>query len=112
MLFRSLLGVKAVVAESFERIHRANLVGMGVVPLTFPEGMDRKTLQLDGTETFDLGGLATGLKPRMKLPLVIHRANGKTDTVELLCRIDTEVEVEYYRHGGILPYVLRELLAA
>ena len=107
-----LLGVRAVIAESFERIHRANLVGMGVVPLTFPEGMNRKTLGLDGSETFDLAGLASGLKARMMLPLVIHRANGKTDTVDLLCRIDTEVEVDYYRHGGILPYVLRDLLAA
>jgi aconitate hydratase len=101
-----------VVAESFERIHRANLVGMGVVPLTFPAGVDRKSLNLDGTETFDLGGLASGLKPRIMLPLTIHRANGKTDKIDLLCRIDTEVEVEYYRHGGILQYVLRDLLAA
>ena len=107
-----LLGVRAVVAESFERIHRANLVGMGVVPLTFQEGVTRKSLNLDGSETFDLAGLSSGLKPRMTLPLVIHRANGKTDTVDLLCRIDTLDEVEYYRHGGILPYVLRDLLAA
>jgi aconitate hydratase len=107
-----LLGVRAVVAESFERIHRANLVGMGVVPLTFPEGVTRKTLNLDGSETFDLAGLSSGLMPRMKLPLVIHRADGKSETVELLCRIDTVDEVEYYRHGGILPYVLRDLLAA
>jgi aconitate hydratase len=107
-----LLGVRAVVAESFERIHRANLVGMGVVPLTFLDGVTRKSLKLDGSETFDLAGLSSGLKPRMKLPLVIHRADGKTDTVELLCRIETLDEVEYYRHGGILPYVLRGLLAA
>jgi aconitate hydratase len=107
-----LLGVRAVVAESFERIHRANLVGMGVVPLTFQDGVTRKTLNLDGSETFDLAGLSSGLKPRMTLPLVIHRANGKTDTIDLLCRIDTVDEVEYYRHGGILPYVLRSLLAA
>ncbi|HET9149889.1 MAG TPA: aconitate hydratase AcnA [Alphaproteobacteria bacterium] len=107
-----LLGVRAVIAESFERIHRANLVGMGVVPLTFPEGVDRKTLKIDGSETFDLAGLSSGLKPRMKLPLVIHRADGRTDTVDLFCRIDTLDEVEYYRHGGILPYVLRQLLAA
>jgi aconitate hydratase len=107
-----LLGVRAVVAESFERIHRANLVGMGVVPLTFQDGVTRKTLKLDGSETFDLAGLSSGLKPRMTLPLVVHRANGKTDTIDLLCRIDTVDEVEYYRHGGILPYVLRSLLAA
>jgi aconitate hydratase len=107
-----LLGVRAVVAESFERIHRANLVGMGVVPLTFQDGITRKSLHLDGSETFDLAGLSSGLKPRMMLPLVIHRANGTTDTVDLLCRIDTLDEVEYYRHGGILPYVLRGLLAA
>jgi aconitate hydratase len=107
-----LLGVRAVVAESFERIHRANLVGMGVVPLTFQDGVTRKSLKLDGSETFDLAGLSSGLKPRMMLPLVIHRANGKSETVDLLCRIDTLDEVEYYRHGGILPYVLRGLLAA
>ena len=105
-----LLGVKAVIAESFERIHRSNLVGMGVLPLQFPEGVDRKTLGLDGTELFDIVGVADGLKPRMTVTLTIKRANGTSETVPLRCRIDTVDEVEYYRHGGILPYVLRGLL--
>jgi aconitate hydratase len=107
-----LLGVKAVIAESFERIHRSNLVGMGVLPLVFPEGTTRQTLKLDGSETFDLTGIADGIKPRMTVKLTIHRAGGKTDTLDLICRIDTLDEVEYYRHGGILPYVLRGLLKA
>jgi aconitate hydratase len=107
-----LLGVKAVIAESFERIHRSNLVGMGVLPLVFPEGIDRKTLKLDGSETFDIVGVEKDIKPRMKLPLTIHRKDGSSQTVELICRIDTLDEVEYYKHGGILPYVLRGMLAA
>jgi aconitate hydratase len=107
-----LLGIKAVVAESFERIHRSNLVGMGVLPLVFPEGMDRKTLKLDGSETFDIIGVEAGIKPRMTLPLTITRRDGSKQTVDLICRIDTLDEVEYYRHGGILPYVLRSLMAA
>jgi aconitate hydratase len=107
-----LLGVKAVIAESFERIHRSNLVGMGVLPLQFLPGQDRKTLGLDGTETFDLTGIAGELKPRMAVHLGIRRANGKVDKATLLCRIDTADEVDYYRHGGILSYVLRNLRAA
>ncbi|HEY9763031.1 MAG TPA: aconitate hydratase AcnA [Trichocoleus sp.] len=107
-----LLGVKAVVAESFERIHRSNLVGMGLLPLQLQEGTNRQTLGLDGTETFDLVGLSGGIQPRMTVTLVIHRANGSTEEVPLLCRIDTLDEVEYYRNGGILHYVLRQLLAA
>jgi aconitate hydratase len=107
-----LLGIKAVIVESFERIHRSNLVGMGVLPLQFPEGVDRKTLKLDGSELIDLTGIKDGIKPRMKVTMTITRANGKKDTVDLLCRIDTLDEVEYYRHGGILPYVLRGLLKA
>jgi aconitate hydratase len=106
-----LLGVKAVIVESFERIHRSNLVGMGVLPLTFKEGMDRKALGLIGDETIDILGL-DGLAPRVDLSLLIHRANGKTDTVPVLCRVDTADEVNYYRHGGILHYVLREMAAA
>ncbi|GBD44417.1 Aconitate hydratase A [bacterium HR40] len=106
-----LLGVRAVIAESFERIHRANLVGMGVLPLTFPEGVDRRTLGLDGSEVLDIEGLAAGLRPRMPLRLVIRRADGREEAIELRCRIETEDEVEYYRHGGILHYVLRRLLA-
>jgi aconitate hydratase len=106
-----LLGVKAVITESFERIHRSNLVGMGVLPLTFKEGMDRKTLGLLGDELIDIVGLEN-LSPRMDLKLTIKRANGKIDAVDLLCRVDTADEVNYYRHGGILQYVLRGMAKA
>ncbi|ACJ00723.1 aconitate hydratase AcnA [Rhodospirillum centenum] len=106
-----LLGVRAVVAESFERIHRSNLVGMGVLPLQFPAGVNRQTLKLDGSETFDIAGVEAGLKPRMTLALTITRADGSKQTVDLLCRIDTLDEVDYYKHGGILQYVLRSLAA-
>ena len=106
-----LLGVKAVVVESFERIHRSNLVGMGVLPLTFKDGMDRKSLGLTGAEILDILGLED-LSPRMDLDLVIHRPNGTTDTVKVLCRVDTIDEVAYYRHGGILHYVLRGMAKA
>ena len=106
-----LLGIKAVIVESFERIHRSNLVGMGVLPLTFKEGMDRKTLGLTGEEILDIVGL-DALSPRMDLSLVIHRPGGKTDTVPVLCRVDTLDEVAYYRHGGILHYVLRGMAKA
>ena len=106
-----LLGVKAVIVESFERIHRSNLVGMGVLPLTFKDGMDRKSLQLVGDETIDVLGL-DDLSPRMDLDLVIHRTSGQTDTVKVLCRVDTIDEVSYYRHGGILQYVLRGMAKA
>ncbi len=106
-----LLGVKAVIVESFERIHRSNLVGMGVLPLTFKDGMDRKSLGLTGAEIIDVLGLAD-LSPRMDLSLVIHRPNGATDIVPVLCRVDTLDEVAYYRHGGILHYVLREMAKA
>jgi len=107
-----LLGVKAVIAESFERIHRSNLVGMGVLPLVFKDGMSRKPLGLDGSEVIDIEGLESGLHPRMDLAATITREDGTRQTVTLLCRIDTLDEVEYYRHGGILPYVLRSLLDA
>ncbi len=106
-----LLGAKAVIVESFERIHRSNLVGMGVLPLTFKDGMDRKTLGITGEETIDIVGLQD-IKPRMDLTLVIHRANGTTDRVPVTCRIDTVDEVGYYQHGGILQYVLREMAKA
>ncbi len=106
-----LLGVKAVIVESFERIHRSNLVGMGVLPLTFKEGMDRNTLNLTGDETIDISGLDK-LSPRMDLSLVIHRANGTSDSVPVTCRIDTVDEIGYYQHGGILQYVLRQMAAA
>jgi aconitate hydratase len=105
-----LLGVKAVITESFERIHRSNLVGMGVLPCCFEEGTNAKTLKLDGTETFSLRGLTNDVKPRQKLTLEIKRADGKVENVPVTCRIDTAIEVDYYRHGGILPYVLRQLL--
>jgi len=104
-----LLGVKAVIAQSFERIHRSNLVGMGVLPCQFTEGTTAQTLKLDGSETFDLLGLCDELKPRQGLTLVIHRADGHEDRIPVLLRIDTPIEVEYYRHGGILPFVLRQL---
>jgi aconitate hydratase len=107
-----LLGVRAVVAQSYERIHRSNLVGMGVLPLQFPEGVTAQTLKLDGTETFDFVGLGTPPQPMGKVTMVIHRADGSEEQVELKSRIDTPIEVDYYLHGGILPYVLRQLLAA
>ncbi len=107
-----LLGVKAVVAESFERIHRSNLVGMGVLPLQFKDGVHRGVLHLDGSETFDLTGLSGGIQPGMTVNLVIHRSGAGSTTLPLLCRIDTLDEVEYFRHGGILPYVLRQLLVS
>ena len=105
-----LLGVRAVIAQSFERIHRSNLVGMGVLPCQFKEGTNAATLKLDGSETFDLLGIGEDLRPRQEVSLVIHRSDGKTETVPLIVRIDTPIEVDYYKHGGILPYVLRQLL--
>jgi aconitate hydratase len=106
-----LLGVKAVIVESFERIHRSNLVGMGVLPLQFKEGTTRQTLGLKGDEILDIVGVEAGLKPRMELTLSIHDATGGAPREEkLICRIDTLDEVEYFRHGGILQYVLRSLL--
>ncbi len=107
-----LLGVKAVIVESFERIHRSNLVGMGVLPLEFKNGETRKNLKLDGSETFDITGQAADITPLMDLDLKITRADGTVVNTQVLCRIDTEVEVDYYRHGGILHYVLRQLMAS
>jgi aconitate hydratase len=106
----TLLGVRAVIAESFERIHRSNLVGMGVLPLQFAPGSDRKTALLDGTETFDITGVAS-LKPRQMVTVNFTRVDGTTGSFETLCRIDTEQELEYFYAGGILPYVLRKLAA-
>ena len=107
-----LLGVKAVVAQSFERIHRSNLVGMGVLPCQFKEGTNAATLGLDGTETFDLIGLeAEEVRPQKDLTLLICRASGKTEEIPVTLRIDTPIEIDYYQHGGILPYVLRQILA-
>jgi aconitate hydratase len=107
-----LLGVKIVIAKSFERIHRNNLVGMGVLPLQFKGLESITTLALDGTETYDVLGVDESLKPQQDLTLVIKRQDGKTQKISVLCRIDTPIEVDYYKHGGILPYVLRGLLAA
>jgi aconitate hydratase len=109
----NLLGVKAVIAESFERIHRSNLVGMGVLPLQFKLDQNRKSLNFTGKETFEIQGL-TGveLTPRMNLPLVITREDGRQEKIEVLCRIDTLNEVEYFKSGGILHYVLRQLIAS
>ncbi|HEY3433694.1 MAG TPA: aconitate hydratase [Rhodocyclaceae bacterium] len=106
-----LLGVKAVVARSFERIHRSNLVGMGVLPLQFLDDDSAETLQLKGDEVFDVRGLENGIAPRRELTLSIQRSNGHRQEIPVLLRIDTDIEVDYYEHGGILPYVLRELLA-
>ncbi|MFQ5766085.1 MAG: aconitate hydratase AcnA, partial [Rhodospirillales bacterium] len=105
-----LLGVKAVIVESFERIHRSNLIGMGVLPLEFQEGQDRKTLKLDGTETWDITGLEAGIKPRMDVNATVTRADGSSEPVTLTCRIDTLDELDYYLHGGILQYVLRRMM--
>ncbi|MDH3414322.1 MAG: aconitate hydratase, partial [Gammaproteobacteria bacterium] len=108
----ALLGVRAVLAESFERIHRSNLVGMGVLPLEFGEGDSAERLGIDGTETFDLVGLAQGIEPPQEMEMVIHRSGGARQRVRVKVRIDTPHELEYFRHGGILPYVLRDMLAA
>ncbi|MCI0412242.1 aconitate hydratase [bacterium] len=105
-----LLGVRAVIAESFERIHRSNLIGMGVLACQFLEGTNARTLKLNGTETFDITGLEDGIKPQQHVTLRIHRTDGSSEEVKVILRIDTPIEVEYYQHRGILPYVLRQLL--
>jgi len=107
-----LLGVKAVVARSFERIHRSNLVGMGVLPLQFKGDDSVASLGITGTEVFDISGLENGIKPMQDVTLTIRRADGSRQDVQVLLRIDTPIEVDYYQHGGILPFVLRQLLAA
>ena len=107
-----LLGVKAVIVRNFERIHRANLVFMGVLPLQFKDGVTAQSLKLDGSETIDLLGIEKGIAPRQDVTMVVKRKDGKSEKVALCLRIDTPIEVDYYKHGGILPYVLRELLAA
>src|SRR5579883_412861 len=108
----NLLGVKAVVCETFERIHRSNLVGMGVLPLQFKDGMTRKTLNLTGHESFDIEGIESGLRPGMDIPMTIHRRDGTSEKVTLTCRIDTAEEIEYFKNGGVLHYVLRNLAHA
>ena len=107
----NLLGVKVVVAQSFERIHRSNLVGMGVLPLQFKEGTTAQTLKLDGQETYDVVGLSPDIKPQQDLVLKITRTSGEVLNVPVRCRIDTPIEIDYYQHGGILPYVLRQIVA-
>jgi len=107
----NLLGVKVVVAQSFERIHRSNLVGMGVLPLQFKEGTTAQTLKLDGSETYDIVGLTAAIKPQQDLTLKITRQGGAVEQVPVRCRIDTPIEIDYYQHGGILPYVLRQIVA-
>jgi aconitate hydratase len=107
----ALLGVRFVVARSFERIHRSNLIGMGVLPCQLPDGVSAQTLRLDGTETFDLVGVGGALAPRQQARLVVRRKDGSTEEVPVTVRIDTPIEAEYYRHGGIMPYVLRQILS-
>ena len=106
-----LLGVKAVIAQSFERIHRSNLVGMGVLPCQFKDDTNAASLRLDGSERFDLFGIGDGIEPREEITLVIHRKSGAVEEIPVILRIDTPIEVDYYKHGGILPFVLRQLLA-
>jgi aconitate hydratase len=106
-----LLGVRAVIAQSFERIHRSNLVGMGVLPCQFKEDTNAASLRLDGSERFDLIGIEGDLKPLQEITLVIHRKSGAVEEVPITLRIDTPIEIDYYHHGGILPFVLRQLLA-
>ena len=107
-----LLGVRVVIAESFERIHRSNLVGMGVLPLQFPPGMTRHSLGLTGEETFDLEDVSAAFVPGATVPVCVRRASGAAQTLALVSRVDTRREAEWLRHGGILPYVLEELGAA
>jgi aconitate hydratase len=106
-----LLGVKAVVAASFERIHRSNLVGMGVLPLQFLDGVTAESLKLDGSQTFSVGGLSDAIQPGQPLTMEIESRKGEKRYVPVKLRIDTPIEIDYYRHGGILPFVLRQLLA-
>jgi aconitate hydratase len=107
-----LLGVRAVIAESYERIHRSNLVGMGVLPLQFKGADSVDSLGIKGDETFDIVGLAREIRPQQDVTLVIRRKDGSLREVVLKLRIDTPIEVDYFKHGGILPYVLRDLMRA
>jgi len=107
-----LLGVRAVIAETYERIHRSNLVGMGVLPLQYKTGESRESLGLTGTETFTIAGIAEGLTPHKALTVTATRDDGTTLTFEAIARLDSTIDIEYYRHGGILPYVLRRLAQA
>jgi len=105
-----LLGIKSVIAESFERIHRSNLIGMGVLPLQFKEGFNRKKLNIIGSELFTIIDIAKGINPRQDVGCEIKYVDGSIKKIKLLCRIDTTNEIEYYKHGGILQYVLRNML--
>jgi len=107
----ALLGVRVVVTQSFERIHRSNLVGMGVLPLQFQEGQNYETAKITGNETFSITGLEKTIHPQQEVTLEIHRGKGQTERIPLLARLDTPIDIDYYLHGGILPYVLRQLLA-
>jgi aconitate hydratase len=107
-----MLGVRAVLAESFERIHRSNLVGMGVLPLQFPPGMSRHSLHLTGEETFDIPDISAALTPGASVPVKIHRADGRSEAISLISRVDTRREADWVRSGGVLSYVLKELTAA
>jgi aconitate hydratase len=106
-----LLGVKAVIAESFERIHRSNLVGMGVLPLQFQEGLGWKTLGITGTETFSISGLSNDVQPGQKVKVTVVRNDGSSFDFEAIVRLDSLVDVDYYRNGGILQTVLRQIMA-
>ncbi|HEY8171520.1 MAG TPA: aconitate hydratase, partial [Dehalococcoidia bacterium] len=108
----ALLGVRAVIAKSYERIHRSNLIGMGVLPLQFEETQDRDTLGLTGEELYEIDGIADALAPRKRLTVRATAADGETKAFTVICRIETPIEVDYYQHGGILPYVLRQIVAS
>src|SRR5690606_90447 len=105
-----LLGVKAVIAESFERIHRSNLVGMGVLPLVYQAGQNAESLGLTGKETFSIKGISEGLTPGKLLSVVATKEDGSTVEFKVVCRLNSQIEVEYYKNGGILQYVLRQFL--
>jgi aconitate hydratase len=107
-----LLGVRAVIAESFERIHRSNLIGMGILPLEYPAGQSRETLGLTGEETFAITGIAAGVKPRMRVHVTAIDASGAETAFDATVRIDTPDEADYYAHGGILQFVLRQIARA
>ena len=110
LIISFLLGIKAVIAESYERIHRSNLVGMGVLPLQYLKGQTAESLGLTGTETFTITGLANDIKPLKELSVVAKDSKGKETCFKVIARMDSQIEVEYYRHGGILQYVLRQFL--
>ena len=105
-----LLGVRAVIAESFERIHRANLIGMGVVPLQFVDGQSAQSLGLTGKEQYSISGVGGSVEPGSRLTVTVTDDSGDGKSFEVLCRVDTGIEAEYYEHGGLLPYVLRQMI--